>query len=89
MKKLSLCLLLLFFGLTGLKADDDDGDGGHYYWHGHGHGYGHYKHHRHWYGGRGYWRGGVWISVQPSYYPGYYGYPYYGYGQGYYPGYGY
>ena len=45
---------------------------------------------RGWYGGGyggGYWRGGVWIAVQPysyPYYPGYYGYPYYGYGGGYY-----
>ena len=77
MKKVLLCLLFLFFGLSGVEAKEHWKHGG-------------WGHHRYWYRGwcgggygRGYWRGGVWISVQPyPYYPGYYGY-------GYYPGYGY
>jgi hypothetical protein len=82
MEKVLLCLLFLFFGLSGVEAKEHWKHGGwghHHYWYGH----------RGWYGGgygRGYWRGGVWISVQPypyyPYYPGYYGY-------GYYPGYDY
>ena len=82
MKKLLLCLLLFFFGLSGVQAKEHwkHGSWGHrHFWYGN----------RGWYGGgygRGYWRGGVWIAVQPYYYPGYYGYPYpyYGYGGGYY-----
>jgi hypothetical protein len=85
MKKLLLCLLLFFFGLSGVQAKEHwkHGGWGHrHFWYGN----------RGWYGGGyggGYWRGGVWIAVQPysyPYYPGYYGYPYpyYGYGGGYY-----
>jgi len=85
MKKLLLCLLLFFFGLSGVQAKEHwkHGGWGHrHFWYGN----------RGWYGGGhggGYWHGGVWIAVQPysyPYYPGYYGYPYpyYGYGGGYY-----
>ena len=81
MKKLLLCLLLFFFGLSGVQAKEHwkHGGWGHrHFWYGN----------RGWYGGGhggGYWHEGVWIAGQPysyPYYPGYYGYPYpyYGYG---------
>src|SRR6516164_8125812 len=101
MKKLLLCLMLLFLGLSGVQAQHWRGGwhrglGGGRHWGGGGW----YRHgwygNRGWYGGGwngGYWRGGsVIIGVSPAYYPGYYGYGYPGYYGGYpsyYGGYGY
>ena len=98
MKKLLLCLILLFLGLSGVQAQHwHRGWGGGRHW-GHGHGWhgnrGWYGWNRGWYGGGwngGYWRGGS-VIIGPAYYPGYYGYypSYYGYGGGgYYPSCGY